>query len=81
MGEHKRMIQRIREIMREHSKNISDEEIDQITEELIDEISENFRSITEVHSIAEGIRAGMNVQIAYMDPDEEPDPYVVKPCW
>lgn len=81
MEEHKRMIQRIREIMREHSKNINDEEIDQITEELMDEISENFRSITEVHSIAEGIRAGMNVQIACMDPDEEPDPYVVKPCW
>lgn len=29
------------------------------------------------------VRAGLNAQIAYTDPDEDEfmDPYVVRPCW
>ena len=46
-------------------------------------IADNYRSITEVHSIVECVRAGIRVQIAYADPDELDfmDPYTVRPCW
>ena len=49
----------------------------------MDAIADNYRSITEVHSIVAAVRAGLNVQIAYADPDEDEfmDPYVVRPCW
>lgn len=56
---------------------------EQIADAVMDAIVDNYRSITEVHSIVAAVRAGLNVQIAYADPDEDEfmDPYVVRPCW
>lgn len=56
---------------------------EQIADVVMDAIADNYRSITEVHSIVAAVRAGLNVQIAYADPDEDEfmDPYVVRPCW
>lgn len=56
---------------------------EQIADAVMDAIADNYRSITEVHSIVAAVRAGLNVQIAYADPDEDEfmDPYVVRPCW
>lgn len=56
---------------------------EQIADAVMDAIADNYRSITEVHSIVTAVRAGLNVQIAYADPDEDEfmDPYVVRPCW
>lgn len=50
---------------------------------VMDAIADNYRSITEVHSIVEAVRAGLRVQIAYEDPDEDDfmDPYIVRACW
>lgn len=54
----------------------------EIADEVMDAIAENYRTITEVHEIVEAVRLGMDVQIAYADPSEdEPDPYIVRPCW
>ena len=54
----------------------------EIADEVMDAIAENYRTITEVHEIVETVRLGMDVQIAYADPSEdEPDPYIVRPCW
>lgn len=54
-----------------------------IADVVMDAIADNYRSITEVHSIVAAVRAGLNVQIAYADPDEDEfmNPYVVRPCW
>lgn len=56
---------------------------EQIADAVMGAIADNYRSITEVHSIVAAVRAGLNVQIAYADPDEDEfmDPYVVRPCW
>lgn len=56
---------------------------EQIADAVMDAIADNYRSITEVHSIVAAVRAGLNVQIAYADPDEDEfmDPYVVRPYW
>ncbi len=56
---------------------------EQIADVVMDAIADNYRSITEVHSIVAAVRTGLNVQIAYADPDEDEfmDPYVVRPCW
>lgn len=56
---------------------------EQIADVVMDAIADNYRSITEVHSIVAAVRAGLNVQIEYADPDEDEfmDPYVVRPCW
>lgn len=56
---------------------------EQIADAVMDAIADNYRSITEVHSIVAAVRAGINVQIAYADPDEDEfmDPYVVRSCW
>jgi hypothetical protein len=56
---------------------------EQIADVVMDAIADNYRSITEVHSIVAAVRAGLNVQIAYADPDEDEfmNPYVVRPCW
>lgn len=56
---------------------------EQIANMVMDAIADNYRSITEVHSIVAAVRAGLNVQIAYVDPDEDDfmDPYVVRACW
>lgn len=54
-----------------------------IADVVMDAIADNYRSITEVHSIVAAVRAGLNVQIAYADPDDDEfmDPYVVRSCW
>lgn len=54
-----------------------------IADEVMDAVSENFRSLTQIHSIVVAVRAGMNVQIAYADPDRDDfmDPYTVRACW
>lgn len=56
---------------------------EKIADEVMDAIADNYRSITEVHSIVAAVRAGHDVQIAYADPDEDGfmDPYVVRACW
>ncbi len=57
--------------------------VEAVTEAVMDAIAENYRSITEIHSIVAAVRAGKKVQIAYADPDEMDfmDPYVVRACW
>lgn len=54
-----------------------------VADAVMEAIADNYRSITEVHSIVECVRAGIRVQIAYADPDEldSMDPYTVRPCW
>ena len=56
---------------------------EKIADAVMDAIADNYRSITEVHSIVEAVRAGHRVQIAYADPDEDDfmDPYVMRACW
>ena len=52
-----------------------------IAERVMDAVAENYRSITEIHEIVAAVREGINVQIAYFDPDEDEDEMVVKACW
>ena len=54
-----------------------------VADAVMEAIADNYRSITEVHSIVECVRAGVRVQIAHADPDELDfmDPYTVRPCW
>ena len=54
-----------------------------IADAVMDAIADNYRSITEVHSIVAAVRAGLKVQIAYADPDDDEfmDPYMVRSCW
>lgn len=56
---------------------------EKVADAVMEAIADNYRSITEVHSIVECVRAGVRVQIAYADPDEleSMDPYTVRPCW
>ena len=39
------------------------------------------RTLDEVREIVAAVRAGIPMQVAYADPDEDENPYVVKPCW
>ncbi len=59
------------------------EAAEKVADAVMEAIADNYRSITEVHSIVECVRAGVRVQIAYADPDELDfmDPYTVRPCW
>ncbi|EOS77898.1 hypothetical protein C819_00513 [Lachnospiraceae bacterium 10-1] len=59
------------------------EAAEKVADAVMEAIADNYRSITEVHSIVECVRAGIRVQIAYADPDELDfmDPYTVRPCW
>ena len=59
------------------------EAAEKVADAVMEAIADNYRSITEVHSIVECVRAGIRVQIAYADPDELAfmDPYTVRPCW
>lgn len=54
-----------------------------IADTVMDAIDENYRSITEIHSIVEMVRAGYRVQIDYFDPDEDDfmDEFVARACW
>ena len=59
------------------------EAAEKVADAVMEAIADNYRSITEVHSIVECVRAGIRVQIAYADPDELDfmGPYTVRPCW
>ena len=59
------------------------EAAEKVADAVMEAIADNYRSITEVHSIVECVRAGMRVQIAYADPEELDfmDPYTVRACW
>ena len=54
-----------------------------VADAVMEAIADNYRSITEVHSIVECVRAGIRVQIAYADPEDMDfmDPYTVRPWW
>lgn len=39
------------------------------------------RTLREVQSIVDAVRAGQQVQVGYYDPEEDDDPYVHKACW
>lgn len=54
----------------------------QIADTVMETITENYRSLTQVQSIVDAVRAGHRVQIAYYNPDEdELDGMVVRACW
>lgn len=59
------------------------EAAEKVADAVMEAIADNYRSITEVNSIVECVRAGMRVQIDYADPDELDfmDPYTVRQCW
>ena len=59
------------------------EAAEKVADAVMEAITDNYRSITEVHSIVECVRVGVRVQIVYADPDELDfmDPYTVRPCW
>lgn len=40
-----------------------------------------MRTLKEVQSIVDAVRAGLQVQVDYYDPDEDDDPYVAKATW
>lgn len=42
---------------------------------------EETRTLREVQSIVDAIRAGHQVQVGYYDPEEDDNPYVYKACW
>lgn len=78
-----RIIESSRRNMKHMSRDEKDKAAEQIADDLMDCISDNFRSLTEIHQIVAGIRAGKNVQIAYADPDEDDafDECIVRACW
>lgn len=57
--------------------------VEAVTDAVMDAIAENYRSITEIHSIVAAVRAGERVQIAYADSDDldSMNEYVVRACW
>lgn len=67
----------------EEYREVRKRTIQAVMEAVMDAIADNYRSITEVHSIVAAVRARLNVQIAYADPDEDEfmDPYLVRACW
>lgn len=40
-----------------------------------------MRTLGEVQSIVDAVRAGLTVQVDYYDPDEDDDSYVAKVAW
>lgn len=42
---------------------------------------EETRTLREVQSIVDAIRAGHQVQVGYYDPEEDDNPYIRKACW
>ena len=86
MEEYRTMRETIRKAMQENVKGTREEvekAVEAVTDAVMDAIADNYRSITEVHSIVEFVRAGIRVQIAYADPEELDymDTYTVRPCW
>lgn len=83
MEEHRELRELIMQAVAENMKKDPDEAAGIVADKVMEAVSENFRSLTEIHSIVAAVRAGMNVQIAYADPDEDDfmDPYIVRACW
>lgn len=86
MEEYRAMREAILRAVQENVKGTKEEvekAVEAVTEAVMDAIAENYRSITEIHSIVEAVRAGERVQIAYADPDDLDfmNPYVVRACW
>lgn len=40
-----------------------------------------MRTLSEVQSIVDAVRAGLQVQVDYYDPETDGDPYVAKATW
>ncbi len=86
MEEYRAMREAILRAVQENVKGTKEEvekAIEAVTDAVMDAITENYRSITEIHSIVAAVRAGERVQIAYENPDDLDfmDPYVVGACW
>lgn len=55
-----------------------------IADKVMDVVIENYRSISEIQMILEAVRTGGQVQIDYVNPDEEDmerDSFVERACW
>jgi N-acetylglucosamine kinase-like BadF-type ATPase len=86
MEEYRAMKETILRAVQENVKGTKEEvekAVEAVTDAVMDAIAENYRSITEIHSIVAAVRAGMRVQIAYADPEDPDfmDPYTVRACW
>ncbi len=86
MEEYRAMRKAILRAVQENVKGTKEEvekAVEAVTEAVMDAIADNYRSITEIHSIVAAVRAGERVQIAYADPDDLDfmNPYVVRACW
>ena len=83
MEEYRAMREAILRAVQENVKGTKEEVEKAVTEAVMDAIADNYRSITEIHSIVAAVRAGERVQIAYADPDnlDSVNPYVVRACW
>lgn len=86
MEEYRAMRGAILRAVKENVKGTEEEvekAVEAVTDAVMDAIAENYRSITEIHSIVAAVRAGMRVQIAYADPEDPDfmDPCVVRACW
>lgn len=86
MEEYRAMREAILRAVQENVKGTKEEvekAVEVVTEAVMDAIADNYRSITEIHSIVAAVRAGERVQIAYADPDDldSMNEYVVRACW
>lgn len=86
MEEYRAMREAILRAVQENMKGTREEiekAVEAVTDAVMDAIAENYRSITEIHSIVAAVRAGERVQIAYADPEDLDfmDPLVVRACW
>ena len=77
MNEHRDLNNKIIELLEDR---LGEDTAFAIANEIMNEVSENFRSISEIHSIVAAVRAGEKVQIDYYDEDEDNE-YVVKAHW
>ena len=77
MNEHRDLNNKIIELLEDR---LGEDTAFAIANEIMNEISENFRSISEVHSIVAAVRAGEKVQIDYYNEDEDNE-YTVKAHW
>ena len=84
MEEYRAMKETILRAVQENVKGTKEEvekAVEAVTDAVMDAIAENYRSITEIHSIVAAVRAGMRVQIAYADPEDRNGPYTARACW
>lgn len=77
MNEHRDLNNKIIELLEDR---LGEDTAFVIANEIMNEVSENFRSISEIHTIVAAVRAGEEVQIDYYNEDEDNE-YTVKACW